>query len=226
MQVFEANSASCNGQLCGQRSIQRLRIAGNGSIYKQRMQDWGPYLWRMPGFEEGCATCQLRVSESWQSVGRDYTSLVNGIVEFLPSSLPGVVFPMEAIETLYRGIRITVRNVSGNYHRPRNPWSWMSRQQYGDLLHWQKFTNIRTIIMRDILSVSRNSVKQLKTAGFSTHHWKLSFGSSFFPNRLTGLTGLPTIILVSFTNGSARPRTCDMIKIPNTFRTAGCWERK
>ena len=77
---------------------------------------------------EGCQALKkvvLPASYAYRNLGnlwgRDYTSLVNDIVEFLPSSLPGVVFPMEAIETLYRGIRITVRNVSGNYHRPRNP---------------------------------------------------------------------------------------------------------
>ena len=58
---------------------------------------------------EGCQALKkvvLPASYAYRNLGnlwgRDYTSLVNGIVEFLPSSSPGVVFPMEAIETFYR----------------------------------------------------------------------------------------------------------------------------
>lgn len=58
---------------------------------------------------EGCQALKrvvLPASYAYRNLGnlwgRDYTSLVNDVVEFLPSSSPDVVFPMEAIEAFYK----------------------------------------------------------------------------------------------------------------------------
>lgn len=58
---------------------------------------------------EGCQALKrvvLPASYAYRNLGnlwgRDYTSLVDDIVEFLPSSSPDAIFPMEAIESFYK----------------------------------------------------------------------------------------------------------------------------
>lgn len=63
---------------------------------------------------EGCQALKrvvLPASYAYRNLGnlwgRDYTSLVNDIVEFLPSSSSDAVFPMQAIETFYKEFEIS-----------------------------------------------------------------------------------------------------------------------